>query len=117
MKLYQHSVHCPVAIQRFLDANPKYWPFIPLPDEFDDRQIEEESTSTIDSLDNQSLPHLRSNTICARFVSGIPRPPIGYQFSRRQRSQQVEFFRQRQDQTLPDQETNLYDTTVLAVCK
>lgn len=113
MKLYQHSVRCPFAIQRFLDANPKYWPFVPFPkDECTDRSIEAEST-----LDNSSHPHLRSNTICARLVSGIPPPPNGYHFSRRQREQQFEFFRQRQDQLLPDHETNLYDTTVLAVCK
>ncbi|CAF3791376.1 unnamed protein product [Rotaria sp. Silwood1] len=28
MKLYQHSAHCPSAIQWFLDENPDYWCFI-----------------------------------------------------------------------------------------
>jgi hypothetical protein len=30
MALYQHSAHCPSAIQWFLDENPEYWPFIPI---------------------------------------------------------------------------------------
>jgi hypothetical protein len=29
MLLYQHSTHCPWALQWFLDENPEYWPFIP----------------------------------------------------------------------------------------
>ena len=29
MKLYQHSAHCPSALQCFLDENPEYWPFVP----------------------------------------------------------------------------------------
>jgi hypothetical protein len=29
MKLYQHSAHCPSALQWFLDENPEYWPFVP----------------------------------------------------------------------------------------
>ncbi|CAF3465460.1 unnamed protein product [Rotaria socialis] len=28
MRLYQHSAHCPVAIQLFLEHNPAYWCFI-----------------------------------------------------------------------------------------
>ncbi|CAF5146084.1 unnamed protein product, partial [Rotaria sp. Silwood1] len=31
MKLYQHSTQCPVAMQIFLDANPQYWRFVPMP--------------------------------------------------------------------------------------
>ena len=30
MKLYQHSVRCPVAMQIFLDTNPQYWRFVPM---------------------------------------------------------------------------------------
>ena len=30
MRLYQHSVRCPVAMQLFLDANPQYWRFVPM---------------------------------------------------------------------------------------
>jgi hypothetical protein len=30
MALYQHSAHCPSAMQWFLDENPQYWPFIPI---------------------------------------------------------------------------------------
>ncbi len=30
MALYQHSAHCPSAMQWFLDENPEYWPFIPV---------------------------------------------------------------------------------------
>ncbi|CAM4970956.1 unnamed protein product [Rotaria socialis] len=29
--LYQHSARCPVALHVFLDCNPIYWCFIPLP--------------------------------------------------------------------------------------
>ena len=30
MALYQHSAHCPSALQWFLDENPEYWPFVPI---------------------------------------------------------------------------------------
>ena len=30
MRLYEHSVRCPVALQRFLARNPNYWCFIPM---------------------------------------------------------------------------------------
>ncbi|CAF5072714.1 unnamed protein product, partial [Rotaria magnacalcarata] len=30
MRLYEHSAHCPVALQLFLDRNPNYWCFIPM---------------------------------------------------------------------------------------
>ncbi len=30
MTLYQHSAHCPSAMQWFLDENPEYWPFVPI---------------------------------------------------------------------------------------
>ncbi len=47
MALYQHSAHCPSAMQWFLDENPEYWPFIPVeendsnnqPDELDDEAM------------------------------------------------------------------------------
>ena len=30
MRLYQHAARCSVALRKFLDFNPHYWPFIPL---------------------------------------------------------------------------------------
>jgi len=29
--LYKHLVRCPVIIQKFLDQNPTYWCFVPVP--------------------------------------------------------------------------------------
>ncbi|CAF1429983.1 unnamed protein product, partial [Rotaria sordida] len=31
MRLYQHAARCPEALRSFLDCNPMYWCFIPLP--------------------------------------------------------------------------------------
>ncbi|CAF4326958.1 unnamed protein product, partial [Rotaria sordida] len=31
MRFYQHSARCPEALRSFLDCNPMYWCFIPLP--------------------------------------------------------------------------------------
>ena len=73
MKLYQHSVRCPVAMQIFLDANPRYWRFIPMTLEESERPEQQAIEHLIisDELDW----NLRSKEDCRMCVDTVPRPP------------------------------------------
>lgn len=115
MKLYQHSVRCPVAIQIFLDANPQYWRFIPM-------TFEESETLEQRSVHGLGLPEeldwkLRSRDDCKLYVTSVPKPPIEYTFSNRQQALQLLYFYKKRDKILPNQSIDLYNATIVAVCK
>ncbi len=115
MKLYQHSVRCPVAMQIFLDANLQYWRFVPM-------SIEESQRPEQQSLQNSHLSdvldwNLRSKEDCTIYVQAVPKPPTGYTFSTRQLILQTQYFHKKRDQTLPNQDIDLYNATIVAVCK
>ena len=61
--------------------------------------------------------HRRSHIQCQTYVAAVPTPPLTYAFSNRQLRQQTQFFHQKQDLKLPDAETNLYNASLIAVCK
>ncbi|CAF4892193.1 unnamed protein product, partial [Rotaria sp. Silwood2] len=46
-----------------------------------------------------------------------PKPPEGYTFSNRQIILQTQYFHQTRDGTLPNQNIDLYNATIVAVCK
>lgn len=115
MRLYQHSVRCPVAMQIFLDANPQYWRFVPMTlmeaDTPEQQSIEEPI------LYNEFDCNRRSEGDTLLYVASVPKPPQGYVFSKRQLILQTEYFHHLRDKNLPNQNIDLYNATVVAVCK
>jgi hypothetical protein len=115
MKLYQHSVRCPMAMQIFLDANPQYWRFIPM-------SMAESTQPNQTSMDpslfaDDMKPSTRTREECLQAVTALPPPPSGLTFSNRQVLLQTQFFLQKRDQHLPNVHIDLYDATIVAVRK
>ena len=115
MKLYQYSVRCPTAMQIFLDANPQYWRFVPM-------AIEESETSEQQSIPRLTFSeelhwNLRAKEDLTIYVEAVPKPPLGYTFSNRQIALQMFYFHKKRDRTLPNQDIDLYNATIVAVCK
>jgi hypothetical protein len=60
----------------------------------------------------------RTKEEARRLVNDIPQPPRGYEFSRRQRAEQFDYFFERKDnRVLPSDLTDLYNYAIIAVCK
>ena len=115
MKLYQHSVRCPVAMQIFLDANPQYWRFVPMTLEESERS-EQRSIPSLTFTEELDW-NLRSREDLVVYVEAVPKPPFGYTFSNRQIALQMFYFHKKRDRTLPNQDIDLYNATIVAVCK
>lgn len=86
MRLYQHSAHCPVALRTFLDCNPMYWCFIPIP-------WDQSPTRDVPHPTNNRQP-LRTvdRAQVMRYLRHVPGPPTAHFFSQRQRQMQHSFF-------------------------
>ena len=115
MKLYQHSAHCPAAMQIFLDANPHYWRFVPM--SIEAAQKPEQRVISQPNWPEKIDSHLRSKKDCFTCVEAVPKPTSGYTFSNRQLLLQAQYFLKKQEQILPNQTIDLYDATIVAVCK
>lgn len=115
MKLYQHSVRCPVAMQIFLDVNPQYWRFVPMT--FDESEQSEQKQISRTVVFDPSDSNSRTLDACRIYIEAVPKPPSGYTFSDRQILLQTEYFHQKRDQILPNENLDLYDATIVAVCK
>ena len=116
MKLYQHSVRCPVAMQIFLDANPQYWRFIPMT--LQESQRPEQQSIQGGPVFSEELDwNLRLKEDYKLYVEAIPKPPNGFTFSNRQILFQLHYFHKKRDQTLPNQDIDLYNATIVAVRK
>ncbi|CAF1319629.1 unnamed protein product [Rotaria sordida] len=113
MKLYQHSALCPVAMQIFLDANPQYWRFVPMTLEESTRP--EQKMVTPYTFSEELSWTIRSEEDTKVYVDAVPKPPKGLTFSNRQIMLQTQYFHKTRDRTLPNQDTDLYDATILAV--
>ncbi|CAF4087157.1 unnamed protein product [Rotaria magnacalcarata] len=104
MRLYQHSAHCSVAVQLFLEHNPVYWYFIPRPR----KEVEQE---------NDFYARI---VLATGLLTGISFPPAERHFSSAQIQKQRLFF-DRLLLSLVDQlpyvETDLYKMKIIAVCK
>lgn len=130
MRLYRHSARCPVALRRFLDANPDYYHFVPLL--WQDAQAENMAYLRGGNASSNSAEviHIDKNSIIAighfndsRLVNclkRIPLSPVAYTFSYEQKQKQRGFFEQflatPVDQ-LPYSPMDLYKATVIAVRK
>jgi hypothetical protein len=115
MKLYQHSVRCPVAMQIFLDANPQYWRFIPMT--LEESKKPEQTYIQCPVLSDEINWNIRSKEDCMICLEAVPRAPDGYMFSNRQLILQIQYFHKKRDDTLPNTDIDLYNATIVAVCK
>jgi len=99
MALYQHSAHCPAAIQWFLDENPEYRIFVPFETNND------EYRSTIDSN-------------MFKYAQDIPSPPINYQFTHEQKIEIDRFFHEEKYLNSPiNDHLDLYQAAIVAICR
>lgn len=102
-------------MQVFLDKNPQYWRFIPmLVDQA--RQDEENHVPSFVVPDRLGV-NQRAREQCDYCLSAVPSPPTGYVFSKRQIQEQTQYFHLKQDRTLPSDDLDLYEASVVAVCK
>ena len=95
MRLYQHFTHCSKVLQLFLENNPIYWCFIPMKIEeaqFDDLSYLSVLSSSSSSSRNINDKEQNNKAIIDYYLANIPKPPIGYQFSKRQYDEQRSFF-------------------------
>ncbi len=115
MKLYQHSVRCPVAMQIFLDANPQYWRFVPM--NLEEAAKPEQINIQRPILSEELDWHRRSKEDCMICIAAVPRPPPGYTFSNRQIVLQTQYFHKKQDKNKLNESLDLYNATIVAVCK
>lgn len=115
MKLYQHSARCPVAMQLFLDANPRYWRFVPM--SIEEAQTPEQQFIQRPQFSEEIASNIRSKEDSLICMTTVPKPPSDYTFSNRQILLQTTFFHKKQDHILPNQDIDLYNATIVAVCK
>ena len=123
MLLYRHSTHCPVAMQLFLDCNPRYWPLIPMPWQQAQEENRRYPTSTPPaSPDRTSIAvtpiDTRSDQEVVCCLNDLPPVPSDqYAFSTRQSADQLEFFKTNQDLLMSNSHLDLYQATVVALCE
>ncbi|CAF3802427.1 unnamed protein product [Rotaria sp. Silwood1] len=112
MKLYQHSTQCPVAMQIFLDANPQYWRFVPMPLEEAERPEQKKIEPVIFSEVFWNIRSKEDTLIC---VQAVPKPSHRFTFSNRQIMLQTQFFHKTRDTTLPNPDIDLYNAIIVAI--
>lgn len=115
MKLYRHSTRCSAAMQIFLDANPQYWRFIPMTVEESEKPEQQSIQGPV--IYEGAFWNIRSKEDCKIYVEAVPKTPTGYKFSNRQILLQMQYFHKKRDQMLPNQDIDLYNATIVAVCK
>jgi hypothetical protein len=122
MLLYRHSARCPKAIQIFLDLNPHYWPLIPMP--IHEAQRENQSYILSPTIPEDPTSHVitsihtRSDHMSGSCMVDLPPFPSNqYTFSTRQCVEQFQFFKIKEDLRMPNCNLDLYNATIVAVCK
>jgi len=123
MRLYQHSAHCAVAIQLFLERNPSYWCFISKTQE----EVTQENdfyTRIVLGTGSEFMFMLPRRTDqqkkVARLLTGLSLPSTARHFSSAQIQKQRIFFDRlllSPVDELPYVETDLYKLKIIAVCK
>lgn len=122
MLLYRHSARCPVAMRWFLNCNPQFWPFVPTEKE---RAEADNATYIMPSSipTDPTSPMVTESNRRSDFEAGTclndlpPLPSDDYTFSMRQCVEQFEIFKDEDNQLLPNNDLDLYNATIIAVCK
>ena len=106
MLLYQHLCRCSVAMQYFLDENPDYWLFIPKRMTDNEEQQQEREITFIDD----HHPY--------QFAMDVPIPTNrNYHFNVQQKLDIENFFQQKKYLQSPNNQFDLYEAQIIAVCK
>ena len=122
MRLYQHSPRCAMVLQMFLNCYPQYWIFVPMTSSLAQQDNVNyrpggNSMATTTNWRPTTRQATRNDNEIQLCLKNILIPPANYEFSKRQQDQQVDFFRYKKDQQLPDQSFYLYDASVIVICK
>ncbi|CAF1108899.1 unnamed protein product [Rotaria magnacalcarata] len=104
MKLYQHSTHCSMAIQWFLDENPEYWPFIPIQNHTDQNN---------EPLSEVPKSIVESNLFV--YANDVPSPPPNFHFTHSQKIEIDRFFLEKKYLNSPNQKLDLYEAAIVAI--
>jgi hypothetical protein len=122
MLLYRHSARCSIAMQWFLDCNPHYWSFVPITKEQGElanqfyrlpASIPTDPTSPL--VTQRSI---RSDLDAGLFLTELPPlPSHNYTFSTRQCAEQFQIFKNERNLLLPNNNLDLYNAAIVAVCK
>ena len=81
MRLYQNAAHCSVALRRFLNVIPHYWPFIPLL--WQDAQVENMYSFREEISSFSSSHSTKINTAVMPLSHPIIAPPPVYTIEQR----------------------------------
>jgi len=125
MLLYKHSTCCSSAMQIFLDCNPQYWYFVPM------SKMEAQAQNL--GFDLSYDYFIRGQTSSSSSISNIhtnrevkassniqyspPIPPENYTFSAYQHAKQLQLIKDKHNQLVPNSNLDLYNTTIVAICK
>ena len=114
--LYLHAARCPAIMQLFLDRNPIYWCFVPVPKDTAAR-TSPFTRPLAPSPTPQVSAVLRADAQVARLLEHVPRPGhADYTFSPEQVHEQKAYFKFSKDrQPVNMHQTNFYNGTVVAV--
>ena len=97
-------------MQIFLDANPRYWRFVPMTKEESERPEQRHIESL--GFSDEINWNLRSADDCGVYVQAVPKPPGDFTFSNRQILLQMQYFHKKLDKTtLPNYDIDLYDAS------
>ena len=108
MLLYQHLCRCSVAMQYFLDENPDYWLFIPQRMTDNEEQEQERDITSNDDDDHHRY----------QYANDLPTPSNrNYHFTIQQKLDIEKFFQQKKYLHSPNNHFDLYEASIVAVCK
>ena len=111
--LYQHATRCPAILQSFLDRNPAYWCFVPMPKDVAART----RPSTRPMVSGHASPARRTDAQAAILAENVPLPDNAeYTFTFEQVDEQKAYFKYgKERQPLNMHQTNFYNATMVAV--
>jgi hypothetical protein len=75
------------------------------------------SSFSLPSILKSSTAWHRPNEQICSLVQNIPKPPLGFDFSKHQRQQQIHFFKLLQDRIVPPNNVDVYNADIITVCK
>ncbi len=127
MHLYQHSTRCSVAMQMFLNCYPHYWIFVPMLSHIAQQHninYRQSAAAAAELINTTTITTTTTTTSTSHhdleiqsYLRNIPLAPHGYEFSQQQYHAQIRFFKEKKHQQLPDLPLDLYNASIIVVCK